>query len=372
MRRLVFIIIVCFTAAICWGQKQYVFRMKNTHKHYVRLLFAGDAMQHGPQIKAAWNSQTKQYNYEANFRYLEPYIEEADINIVNVETSFPGSDYCGYPRFRSPDAYFNAMVDAGFNVFALANNHVLDGGGQGMERTLNLISPYPSLGAYLSNEHRIEKYPLVALIGGIKIAIFNATYGTNDLKVKKPKTVNYIDTKQIEADITASLADSTIDLRIMYIHWGEEYRLLHNKEQEKLAYWLANMGIDVIIGSHPHVVQDYHIIPTQDGRRVPVVYSLGNLVSNQTWTNSNGGIIAMVDINRQTKEVQKLHFIPYYVHRGKLGGDGDPSHQNKYQYYCIPTQEYLDGKLPFVLPDQVSEDKLKLFHQNTLERMGIE
>jgi hypothetical protein len=80
----------------------------------------------------------------------------------------------------------------------------------------------------------------------------------------------------------------------------------------------------------------------------------------------------MVDINRQTKEVQKLHFIPYYVHRGKLGGDGDPSHQNKYQYYCIPTQEYLDGKLPFVLPDQVSEDKLKLFHQNTLERMGIE
>lgn len=361
--------VVCST--LLHAQKVHQFEVKDNSNDYVRILFAGDAMQHSPQFKWAWDEKTRNYNYEPNFRYLQPYLDGADVNIVNVETTFPGSKYSGYPQFRSPDDFFHAMINAGFDIFALANNHVNDSGQKGLQRTLKIMSAYPSMGAYINLKHREDTYPIILHVGGLKIALFNATYGTNQLLPVAPNMVNYIETEQIEIDMAKSLKDSTIDLRIMFIHWGTEYQLHHNAYQQGVAQWLADLGMDVIIGSHPHVVQDMQVLESADGREVPVVYSLGNLVSNQRWENSNGGVMALLDIDRYTKEVYDLQLVPYYVHKGRLPGEGDPSYPNTANYYCIPTSDYIQEKLPFVL-DETAESELMLFHQNTLQRLGEE
>lgn len=361
--RLLFLQLLCCVAFSLTAQGHYEFEMKDTTRKYIRLLFAGDAMHHSPQFNWAWNQEKKEYDYEPNFRYLRPYMADADISVVNMETTLPGRPYRGYPRFRTPDAFFEELVDAGFQVFSLANNHILDADLRGMRRTLNKTSNYPTMGAYSNAEEREKKYPLILHIDGMKIALFAATYGTNQLVPEWPSIVNYIETDQLEIDLAKSLKDSTIDMRIMYIHWGTEYQLKHNAYQQGVGQWLANLGIDLIIGSHPHVVQDYQVLKTQDGRRVPVVYSLGNLISNQRWEHSNGGILARVDIDRITRQIIKVDYVPVYVHKGSLQGEG-------HNYYCIPTVDYLEKLLPFTLPNDSLENDLNAFHWNTYERLS--
>ena len=321
MKRLLLFLICCYTCMYCIAQGHHYFSKKDTTRSYVRILFAGDAMQHSTQYKWAWVEHNKAYNYEPNFRYISPYLIDADINVVNFETTLSGKPYGGYPRFRTPDAYFYALVDAGFQVFSLANNHICDGDDKGMHRTLRVMENYTNMGAYRSLADREKKYPLILHIDDMKIALFTATYGTNGLLPVAPNVVNYIETEQLELDLAKSIKDTTIDLRIMYIHWGTEYQLKHNAYQQGLGQWLADLGIDVIIGGHPHVVQDYDVLIAADGRHVPVMYSLGNLISNQRWEDSNGGILATIDIDCQTHKVVKLDYIPVYVHKGKLLGE---------------------------------------------------
>ena len=346
-----------------YSEGHHNFLLKDSTQSVVRLLFAGDAMQHSTQFKWAWDSKMKQYDYEPNFRYLRPYLAKADISVVNLETTLSGKPYGGYPRFRTPDAFFDALVDAGFQVFSLANNHILDGDKKGMQRTLKVLSAYPNMGAYRDTAERREQYPLILHVDGMKIALFNVTYGTNGLVPVWPNCVNYIETEQLEIDMAKTMKDTTIDLRIMYIHWGTEYQLHHNAYQQGVGQWLADLGIDLIIGGHPHVVQDYGVLTAADGRRVPVVYSLGNLVSNQRWEHSNGGVMATVDIDRETRKIVSIDFIPVYVHKGALM-------KERRNYYCIPTTDYLQGELPFTLPNDSLEQDLRLFHRNTIERLG--
>lgn len=345
-----------------YAQAHYKFPLKDSTRTYVRLLFAGDAMQHATQFKWAWDTSTRCYNYEPNFRYLRPYLTEADISVVNFETTLSGKPYSGYPNFRTPDAFLDEMVNAGFQVFSVANNHIVDGGKRGMKRTLKKLSDYPTMGAYLNSTQREEQYPLIFHVDGMRIAFFTATYGTNQLLPVAPHSVNYIETEQLEIDLAKSLKDTTIDLRIMYIHWGTEYQLKHNAYQQGVGQWLADLGIDLIIGGHPHVVQDYEVLTAADGRRVPVMYSLGNLISNQRWEDSNGGIITTVDIDRTTHKITRIDYIPVYVHKGTL------MNENR-NYYCIPTYDYLNGQLPFTLPTDSLEQDLRLFHGNVITRI---
>lgn len=345
------------------AQGHHSFSLKDSTRHYVRLLFAGDAMQHSTQFKWAWDSEQRQYDYEPNFRYLRPHLAQADINVVNFETTLSGKPYDGYPKFRTPDAFLDALVDAGFQVFALANNHILDGDKRGMQRTLKKMALYPNMGAYRDAVSRREQYPLILHVDGMKIALFNATYGTNQLTPVFPANVNYIETEQLEMDLANSLKDTTIDLRIMYIHWGTEYQLQHNAYQQGVGQWLADLGIDLIIGGHPHVVQDHGVLSAADGRQVPVVYALGNLISNQRWEDSNGGIMTTVDIDRKTHKIVSIDFIPVYVHKGSLMDE-------RRNYYCIPTEDYLQGDLPFTLPNDSLEQDLRLFHNNTTKRLS--
>ena len=153
-----------------------------------------------------------------------------------------------------------AIHNAGFNVLITANNHSLDRGRKGLERTIQLIDSLkiPHAGTYLNAEERENKYPLLLEKKGFRIAILNYTYGTNGIPVTPPNIVNYTDTTIISKDIEASKTMNP-DAIIACMHWGIEYQSLPDKEQKFLTDWLLRKGVNHIIGSHPHVVQPIEV-----------------------------------------------------------------------------------------------------------------
>lgn len=251
------------------------------------LLFAGDIMGHDTQIEAARMMGGGEYDYSSCFRYVEPYIAAADIAIGNLEVTLAGPPYKGYPQFSSPDALADALKNAGFDILVQANNHAVDRGKAGLERTLKVLDSIGLVrsGVFKDSHERLVRYPLIIEKNGIRLALLNYTYSTNGIRVTPPNIVNSIDTAAIREDLQkAATADP--DFTIALMHWGSEYQLTENSEQQKLARFLFRNGTDAIIGSHPHVVQP---IRETDGKLV--VYSLGNMISNQRKRYTDGGIL---------------------------------------------------------------------------------
>ena len=197
----------------------------------LRLLFVGDLMQHQGQINAARTSTG--YDYSTCFAYVKEEIKKADLSIANLEVTLGGKPYKGYPAFSAPDEFLTAIHDAGFNVLVTANNHSLDRGKSGLERTIQLIDSLkvPHAGTYINADEREKKYPLVLEKNGFRIALLNYTYGTNGIPVTPPNIVNYIDTAIIAKDIEESKAMKP-DAIIACMHWGIEYQSLPDKEQK--------------------------------------------------------------------------------------------------------------------------------------------
>lgn len=284
------------------------------------LLFAGDIMGHDTQIIGAYDEQSKSYNYEPVFRYVRDYISHADIAIGNLEVTLAGPPYKGYPQFSSPDALVIEAKEAGFDMMVTANNHAIDRGSEGFKRTLFVLDSLRLLraGTYLDSLERDSIYPTIVEKNGIRIALLNYTYGTNGLKVKPPLIINRIDTAQISIDL-AKAKSANPDYTIVLVHWGKEYERIENDAQKKLAYHMLKNGADAIIGSHPHVVQPIRMLKL-DGdslKTYPVVYSLGNFVSNQRAQYKDGGIIAELHLSRyaDSLKLDSLLYLPYWVWR---------------------------------------------------------
>ena len=266
----------------------------------ITLLFAGDLMQHITQINAARVAGDK-YDYTDCFALVRPLIEEADIAIGNFEVTLGGKPYRGYPCFSAPDDYVLAIRDAGFDVLLTANNHCLDSGRKGLERTIRMLDSLriPHCGTYATPEARQKEYPLLIEKKGFRLALLNYTYGTNGLVVKAPNVVNYIDTAVIARDIVAAQAKQPNAI-ICCIHWGQEYQTLQNHEQKKLADWLLAHGVTHIIGSHPHVVQPIEVRGTEETGRHLVVYSLGNYLSNMNKKHCDGGLMVTLELEKDS------------------------------------------------------------------------
>lgn len=323
--------------------------VNDTAKH-ISIVFAGDVMGHGPQFYAAFDSNTNKYNYEPCFRYIKPYLNSVNVAIANLEVTFGGKPYTGYPTFSSPDDLAFYLKESGFDILGMANNHCYDKGKRGFERTIKLLDSlkFPHMGTYKNTQMRKENFPFICETNGVRIAFLNYTYGTNGIVVDSPNVVNYINKKKISDDIKA--ADSLhADIKIAFMHWGLEYEIKPNKEQRELARFMAKEGIDAVVGSHPHVVQTFEKLypDTADSSRVvPVFYSLGNLVSNQRDPRRDGGAMFELHISKKQKaKIDSCLYQPYWVFRGTLNG--------KYQYYIIPTELYNSEKhnFPFPLED---------------------
>ncbi len=264
------------------------------------LLFAGDLMQHQGQINAARTPAG--YNYSDCFKYVKEEINRADIAIGNLEVTLGGKPYRGYPAFSAPDEYLSAIREAGFDVLITANNHCLDRGKKGLERTILMLDSLqiPHAGTYKDAEMREQRYPLLLEKNGFRIALLNYTYGTNGIKVTPPNVVNYIDKEIIAHDIATAKA-SHPDVIIACMHWGEEYQSLPNKEQTALTDWLLQQGVTHIIGSHPHVVQPIELrTDSISGNQHAVAYSLGNFISNMSTRRTDGGLLLKLELQKDS------------------------------------------------------------------------
>ncbi|MBE6314401.1 MAG: CapA family protein [Bacteroidales bacterium] len=266
------------------------------------LLFVGDAMQHQGQLdQALIKGDGKNYVYDDCFRFIAPTIMEADYAVCNLEVPLGGGrNYSGYPCFSAPDAYAKALKDAGFDMFLTANNHCLDRSDKGLRRTLTALDSLgvDHIGTYYNAQQRDTLVPFIKSIKGIRVGFLNYTYGTNGINPRSGAEVSLIDKEKMKAEI-AETREAGAELIVVCMHWGVEYVLTENAEQRQLAQFLIDQGVDMIIGSHPHVIQPMKIVVDEaTGKRVPVVYSLGNFISNMKIVNGRGGALVRCRIER--------------------------------------------------------------------------
>ena len=327
----------------------------------IRLIFAGDVMGHSTQINGAWRDGGDScYNFIPNFQWVKAYISQADIAVANLEVTFAGEPYTGYPAFSSPQSLAVALQDAGFNLLVTANNHILDRGVAGLQRTVDVLESLDisHTGSFMDAESREKNHPLVIEKNGFKLAFLNYTYGTNMSRAKPPVTVNYMDTILIAADLEQA-REMNADYIITCIHWGEEYQNQENRTQREMAEFLARNGCDLIVGSHPHVVQPIKKIAVSEADSVLVAYSLGNFVSNQRWRYSDGGIMLDVTLTRTggIVSLDAYSYEPFWVYRYPEKG--------VQVYRLIPVIDYLST--PERYPAMSSEDEKKLiqFYNDT-------
>jgi poly-gamma-glutamate synthesis protein (capsule biosynthesis protein) len=231
--------------------------------------------------------------------------------------------YTGYPAFSAPDEYLIAIKDAGFDVLLTANNHCLDRGRNGLERTILMLDSLRILrvGTYVNEASRTSHYPLLIEQNDFRIALLNYTYGTNGVPVMPPNVVNFIDKEVMERDIEEAKAQHP-DVIIVCIHWGEEYRLLPDTYQRELADWMLSKGVTHIIGGHPHVVQPIELLTDSvNNTKHLVVYSLGNFISNMSAPNTDGGLLVRLELEKDSvTRVSDCKYAMVWTARPEVGG----------------------------------------------------
>ena len=263
------------------------------------LLSTGDLLMHDPILEAAYSKTDNTYDFSRIFTHIAPYVEKADLAVANLEVTLAGDTkypYRGYPRFNCPDAIVTAAKAAGFDLLLTANNHTNDSGLFGIRRTMEALERMDMSYTGTRKSDRDKRYR-VADVGGIPVGLINYTYqaaradGKPSLNLLLEDAavplVNSFDYRRLD-DFYNELAGELAAMRrdgalatVVYIHWGNEYRTTPNKQQRAIAQKLCDLGVDVIIGGHPHVVQPLEILTAPDGGRTVCLYSMGNAVSNQ-------------------------------------------------------------------------------------------
>ena len=291
----------------------------------------GDIMCHNTQYKDAYNSSTGTYDFSYVFEDIKSYVSEADIAVGNLETTFAGKDrgYSNYPRFNTPEQLAYNLKNFGIDVLSTANNHCMDTNFSGLVSTLNYLDDagisYMGTNATEEAQDKI----LVKDVNSIKVAFLAFTYGTNGIPVPSDKSfaVNLIDDNLILEQISLAKAQNP-DLICVSMHWGIEYQTKQNSEQERLANLLFENGVDVILGSHPHVLQpmEKRTVTLEDGSTKDcfVIYSLGNFMSGQTKTNTRNSVILNMSFTKSGETgqttIDSVSYVPIYMYKASSGG----------------------------------------------------
>jgi poly-gamma-glutamate synthesis protein (capsule biosynthesis protein) len=301
------------------------------------LVAVGDIMVHMPQLPAYYDAETDKYQFYPWFRHVAPIFHGGDWVVGNLEAPLAGADlkYTGFPRFNAPPELADALREAGFDLVSTANNHSMDRGFAGIQRTLRNVReagliPY---GTYESAEAAREL--VIVEKNGIRMGFLAYTYGTNGIPIPedKPFAVNLIQMDKIGEDIRR-LKENGADLVTVSLHFGNEYQRMPSEEQVRIARSVVGLGADIILGSHPHVVQPYDIIEVPaseslsgESRKGVVIYSLGNFISNQTGDWKDVGLIFSVRIRKTTwpdgtseTGFDQVDLQPTWVHIERKGG----------------------------------------------------
>lgn len=324
----------------------------------VNIKATGDIMFHPSQLDGAYDNATGTYDFKNSFKLVKDILQAADLAIANFEGTTAGNSvyaYQGYPLFNAPDEVLDAIKDAGFDILSTANNHSLDTRKAGVIRTVQEINArgMNTIGTFTEKP---ETRVLIKDIKGIKIAFLSYTEMVNGLETTMSPSdldsmVNIINESKILEDIAYSKKENA-DIIIAYLHWGDEYARVQAQRQEVLAEMMFTEGVDIILGSHPHVIQ-----PAQkfeiEGKTKFVAYSMGNFLSNQRVETlvpygmteaiskyTEDGVIVDINIekNGESGEVtlKDIRYIPLWVYKGTTEDGGT-------EHVVYPIMEYIES-----------------------------
>ncbi len=291
----------------------------NEEPKEITISMVGDNLLHMPLIKNAENSDGT-YNFDSLYEYMLPYFEKADLSVIVQETVLGGKElgFSGYPMFNSPQEVGDSLVNAGIDIVLHATNHALDRGEKGIINSLNFWKKYPEIKVLGINETQ-EDYNRVNYIekNGIKLAVLNYTDSTNGIKSPsgKPYIVNRADSDKIIKDLVE--AENNADFTVVFMHWGTEYRFTNDSGQRALAKLMCDNGADLIMGSHPHVIEPVEWLTSENGNKTLVYYSLGNFVSRQKEAANLLGALGSVKICKTKEEgtyIDSASVMPIVTH----------------------------------------------------------
>ena len=317
------------------------------------ILSTGDILMHKPVIDVNWKNGS--YDFESIFRYIAEDVTAADYAVANLETTLAsttnGYQYSGYPNFNCPDEIVDAAKEAGFDMLLNGNNHSYDTSSVGMHRTIEIIRDrdLDHIGFVDKDE---EKRYVVKEINGINIGMICYTYETDTradtvalnglpLKADDKNLVNAFDYNALDtfyAELEGHLKNMEADgaeATMLYIHWGDECQLKQNANQSKIAQKICDLGVDVIVGGHPHVVQPMDLLEStvDPDHKTVCLYSMGNAVSNQRQGNltaistahTEDGVLFSVTFSKYsdgTVYVESTDLLPVWVYR-RTDGTGN-------------------------------------------------
>jgi len=345
---------------------QSIAQDKDSASQELSLLFIGDIMGHGPQISSAKNADGKGYDYDRCFKYITEEISAPDYSIGNLEVTLAGPPFKGYPQFSSPDELAVACKNSGMDVLVTSNNHSCDRGGQGITRTVEVLDSLNIIhtGTFLDSADRNKRYPLIIENDCMRIAILNYTYGTNGLPYPAPTIVNMIDKDLMKKDLEEAKSKN-VDKIIVVTHWGSEYKLQPVQYQVDHGQFLFDNGADIVIGSHPHVLEKMVWEKTTDttGEEL-IVYSLGNFVSNQRKRYTDGGAMFKMTLSKEgsTTSIKDAGYMLTWVHT--------PIEDGKKRYYILPAAKYENE--PDFFKSTEDFNKMKSFIKDSRELFNAE
>lgn len=346
----------------------------------------GDIMAHDDQLKAQFDKDTNTYSFNNNFKYVKPYISNSDLAIGNLETTLAGpkAKYSSFPKFNSPDELADAIKDSGVDIVSTINNHTYDRGSDGVYRTLDVLNSKDIEHVGTQKNDEDENF-LIKDVDGVKLGITAYSYGQvygsttalnglnidyNDINNLNIFNSSYVDIAFNEIKDTLDVMNNKeSDLQVVILHWGDEYTRQPNEFQKELAKKLCDYGVDIIIGSHPHMVQPIEMIKSDENdNETLVIYSLGNFLSNQRNEILNkkyteDGVIVNIDINKNLNtgetKISNVEYIPTWVNKYN-------NKNGKLTYEIIP----LINEKQFSKIDNLPLDKAKKSYDNTTSIIG--
>lgn len=329
--------------------------IENEEIKYIDIVSLGNLIIHQSQINGAKNENG--YDFSPSFQYIKEMVSEADISLGILEGALAGGEPTGYPIFNSPDEVIDSLRDTGIDVVNYANNHIYDYDDEGLQRTIEITKEkgLDVLGVKSTEE---EKSYLVKEVDGVKIGFVSYVFETaavngyktinsNPVSINSENlinTFNYNDLEsfynRIASEISAMKAEG-VEFIIASMHWGEEYNTYIEATQNEIAKKLNELGVDIILGGHPHVIQPYEIICNESGHSTFVIYSQGNSLSNQSEqeigvAESEDGIMIKFTLEKKDGNVslKEYKIIPTWVYKEEKG-DGT------YYHKIIPVEEAL-------------------------------
>jgi poly-gamma-glutamate synthesis protein (capsule biosynthesis protein) len=325
-------------------------------------MFVGDIMVHARQIEGARYADL--YDFKPCFQYIREELDSSDFVIGNLECTLSGPPYSGYPNFRAPDELAQALKETGFNCLLTANNHVFDGGKSGLRRTLRVLDTLQiaHTGTFEDSLQRKSQVPLVLESNNIRTALLNYTYGMNYFPRNDSAVVNRILKDQIAEDV-AKARSLGVDEIVMYFHWGREYQAIPEKSQTELVAFCRSLGVKIILGCHPHVLQNIEAVRDSSGSIAGLAaYSLGNFISDYVTPERTGGAILKIVLEKDgtAPKIAEAGYILTWVVRIPEG--------SRQRYYVVAADRL--ESFENLKPPADQRNRMQRFLKNTRNRLA--